>query len=184
MRRPQRLREVTGQQCSFNDAVEIGAAEELWRFKQECPYSVLIRVSSHFFSLLWNFNNWIALLEVIFVPLFLLLLSLLIVCRLSAGPARSRGSCVLGMRPDVGGVRRRRCFTSSPAHCRSPAESPPTWTKPPSWESPSASCGCTASSGTVRSSSPDGRYRCEPATSRREGSNSWRRAEQQETAKH
>jgi len=56
---------------------------------------------------------------------------------------RSRGSCVLVMRPDVGGARRQRCSMTWPARCRSPVESAPTWTSPPSWESPSASCGCT-----------------------------------------
>ncbi len=69
------------------------------------------------------------------------------------GPVRSKGSCVLVMRPDVGGVRRRRCFMSSPALCHSPVESPPTWTNLLSWESPSTSCGCTASSDPVRSTS-------------------------------
>lgn len=73
-----------------------------------------------------------------------------------AGPVQSRGSCVLEMQPDAGGVRRPRCFTSSHALCRFLAESPPTWTKPPSWESPSASCGCVASCDPVRSSATDG----------------------------
>lgn len=69
---------------------------------------------------------------------------------LYVGAVRSRGNCAPVMQPDTGGVRRRRCFMSSPTLCRFLVECPPIWTNLPSWESPSASCGYESSSRLVR----------------------------------
>lgn len=82
----------------------------------------------------------LSLLDVLFLP-----------PPLYVGAVRSRGNCAPVTQPDTGGVRRRRCFMSSPTLCRSLVECPPIWTNLPSWESPSASCGCDSSSRLVRS---------------------------------